>query len=157
MKILRSGPFPRKSSGACLFLVGLLGLSSTVLLKRKQVGQTVIFVMPGSAQTTHSFIGKTDWSMYVSIKWNNSCTFLSQSLGIPHFSSHSSSPLCWGYAVKRWDISHVTSVRRNSTPTHLTEYECRDEHHLIFKPAVRNSCLLKVRDICWWKKSHTQV
>lgn len=36
MKILRSGPFPRKSSGACLFLVGLLGLSSTTLLKRKK-------------------------------------------------------------------------------------------------------------------------
>lgn len=36
MNILRSGPFPRKSSGACLFLLGLLGLSSTVLVQRKQ-------------------------------------------------------------------------------------------------------------------------
>lgn len=33
MKILRSGPFPRKSSGACRFLVGLLGLSSVDLFQ----------------------------------------------------------------------------------------------------------------------------
>lgn len=44
MNILRSGPFPRKSSGACLFLLGLLGLSSTVLFNRKQERQMVIFL-----------------------------------------------------------------------------------------------------------------
>lgn len=37
MKILRSGPFPRKSSGACRFLVGLLGLSSADLFQWEKV------------------------------------------------------------------------------------------------------------------------
>lgn len=45
-----------------------------------------------------------------SVSWSNRCTFLSQSLDNPRFSSRSSSPRCWGYAVKRWQNSGVTGV-----------------------------------------------
>lgn len=37
MKTFLSGPLPRKSSGACLFLMGLLGLSSTGLRGEKYI------------------------------------------------------------------------------------------------------------------------
>lgn len=60
IKILRSGPFPRKSSGACLFRLGLLDLSSTVLFKTKT--------------SRHIFINSlslhTKQSLYKWIKWD---------------------------------------------------------------------------------------
>lgn len=45
------------------------------------------------------------WIKALLIQINIFSTFLSQSSGSPRFSSHSSSPLCWGYAVKKNDSS----------------------------------------------------
>lgn len=95
MNILRSGPFPRKSSGACLFLLGRLGLSSTVLFKRKQEGQTVILLCRLKLTPTQK----------------QTFTFLSQSSGIPHFSSCSSSPRCSEYAVRENIVSAARQAR----------------------------------------------
>lgn len=98
IKIFRSGPFPRKSSGACLFLVGLLGLSSTVLLKRQTSGTTCYFGMLSSIPCCcKNWLNPKSNKMII---WNgyfktlHCCTSLSQSSDILRFSRHSSSPLC---------------------------------------------------------------
>lgn len=109
IKIFRSGPFPRKSSGACLFLVGLLGLSSTVLLKRKTSGTTCYFGMLSRILCccknclNPKSIKMIIWNGY--FKTLHCCTSLSQSSDILRFSRHSSSPLCWGCAVR--DNEHL--------------------------------------------------
>lgn len=109
IKIFRSGPFPRKSSGACLFLVGLLGLSSTVLLKRQTSGTTCYFgMLPSILCCCKNWLNPKSNKMII---WNSyfktlhCCTSLSQSSDILRFSRHSSSPLCWGCAVR--DNEHL--------------------------------------------------
>lgn len=91
MKILRSGPFPRKSSGACLFLLGLLGLSSAVLFNRKTTS-TLHFDIHAKVHTLHSFVA-TEQSLHgnqirlsAADPWRHFSVYLSfTKLGQPSF------------------------------------------------------------------------